>query len=99
MFQPAAIATMEIHSSFEFLTDRLPVQAKRFAEDRWIISSRAVADGAYVKGVWITRGNATEYGRAWIVAEFDGAANGVTVSSTRTALAAISDAVSYVSAG
>lgn len=97
MFNPAAITSMEIRSSFEFVTDATFVAVKRFAADRWVISSRTES-GDYVKGVWITRGNATEYGRSWIVAEFDAAANDVTVSETRTAEAAVSDAVTYVSA-
>jgi hypothetical protein len=97
MMQPTAIANMEIRSTFEFVTDGAFINVKRFAADRWVISSRE-ADGGYRKGAWITRGNATEYGRSWLVCEFDAAANGVTISEPRTPEAAISDAVSHVAA-
>jgi hypothetical protein len=98
MIQPTAIAQMEIRSSFEFITDGLPVQAKRISTDRWIISGRSVALGECVRGVVIWAGMSEDFDREWSVVEFDAEANSRVVSSTRTIEAAISDAVTYVAA-
>jgi hypothetical protein len=96
MFQPAAIAEMEIRSSFEFITDGRPVQAKRIDADRWIITGRSVALGECVKGVVVWRPAPGEFGRAWQVVEFDADANSQVVADCHELTAAISDAVTYV---
>ena len=98
MFQVDSIAAMEIRSAFEFVMDGgRPVQAKRIAEDRWIITGRSVELGECVNGVVIWAGMAEDFGREWSVVEFDAEANSRVVASTRTIEAAISDAVTYVS--
>lgn len=98
MIQPAAIANMEIQSSFEFVTDGLPVQAKRIAEDKWIITGRSVRLGECVRGVVVWKPAPGEFGRAWQVVEFDADANSQVVADCHEIEAAISDAVTYVSA-
>lgn len=99
MFQVTAIASMEIRSSFEFVTDNgRPVEVKRIAADRWIITGRSVDLGECVRGTVIWAGVAEDFEREWSVVEFDAEANSRVVSSTRTIESAISDAVAYVAA-